>query len=64
MARVTDAKSKVEEPASAKAKLRLKLNVKPLAKVETEVEVPKASDEEFLLTLLDTVKVSYLSPNT
>lgn len=64
MAPVTDTTSKANGPALPKAKLRIKLNVKPPAKAETEVEALKASDEEFLLTLLDTVKVSYLSLNT
>ncbi|KAF9247616.1 hypothetical protein DTO013E5_4655 [Penicillium roqueforti] len=59
MAPVTDTTSEANEPASPKAKLRIKLNVKPPAKAETEVEAPKASDEEFLLTLLDTVKVNH-----
>ncbi|KAJ6125174.1 hypothetical protein N7471_012491 [Penicillium samsonianum] len=64
---INKSEAKAKEPASAKAKakLKIKLNVKAPTKgetrvsEETDVKVPKTSDEEFLLTLLNPLKVDY-----
>lgn len=60
-------KATAKGPAPAPTKFKVKLNVKA-PKAEAEVSETgargKTSDEEFLLTLLDTVKVGYLLYDT
>jgi hypothetical protein len=61
------AKAKAKKPAVAPTKLKLKLNVQaPKAEVEVSETGAKGktSDEEFLLTLLNSSKVGYLLYDT